>query len=252
MGSNHSFVQKVTYLKMLIHSIFLYFLASFIEASEQPYKFWRPSEAIDNYHHAYQEIRDRKLDTRNKYNHVDNYYDNSYYGHGYDKNTEYDNQYHSQYENQYNRNGYDVNSYGNDANSYNGYYGYNNYDYVDYPVHKYSSSPVMRILQQMIQTAKNKVENLKGSFYNAIDRQFGPGGIPPALIVVGATTAVATGGVLVTTGVADQIIDAITDFIDPTTTTTAAPTKAPTTTTTPASIATGTSTAGPSGRQFWF
>ena len=58
-----------------------------------------------------------------------------------------------------------------------------------------------------------EVENLKGSFYNAIDRQFGPGGIPPALIVVGATTAVATGGVLVTTGVADQIIDAITDFI---------------------------------------
>ena len=57
------------------------------------------------------------------------------------------------------------------------------------------------------------MENLKGSFYNAIDRQFGPGGIPPALIVVGATTAVATGGVLVTTGVADQIIDAITDFI---------------------------------------
>ena len=40
--------------------------------------------------------------------------------------------------------------------------------------------------------------------------------------------------------------------LDPTTTTTAAPTKAPTTTTTPASIATGTSTAGPSGRQFWF
>ena len=41
-------------------------------------------------------------------------------------------------------------------------------------------------------------------------------------------------------------------ILDPTTTTTAAPTKAPTTTTTPASIATGTSTAGPSGRQFWF
>ena len=65
----------------------------------------------------------------------------------------------------------------------------------------------------LISFYSSEVENLKGSFYNAIDRQFGPGGIPPALIVVGATTAVATGGVLVTTGVADQIIDAITDFI---------------------------------------
>ena len=32
---------------------------------------------------------------------------------------------------------------------------YNNNDYVDYPVHKYSSSPLIRVLQQMIQTAKN-------------------------------------------------------------------------------------------------
>ena len=34
-------------------------------------------------------------------------------------------------------------------------YSYNNYDYVDYPVQQYSSSPVIRVLQQIIRMAKN-------------------------------------------------------------------------------------------------
>ena len=57
------------------------------------------------------------------------------------------------------------------------------------------------------------VEKIKSRFYNAIDRQFGAGGIPPALVMVGATTAVATGGILVQTGVYEAVVNAITDFI---------------------------------------
>ena len=46
-----------------------------------------------------------------------------------------------------------------------------------------------------------------------MERQFGPGGIPPALVLVGTTTAVATGGIAVQTGIVDAIIDAVTDFL---------------------------------------
>ena len=34
-------------------------------------------------------------------------------------------------------------------------YSYSNYDYVDYPVQQYSSSPIIRVLQQIIRMAKN-------------------------------------------------------------------------------------------------
>ena len=57
------------------------------------------------------------------------------------------------------------------------------------------------------------MEKIKNRFYTAIDRQFGVGGIPPALVVVGATTAVATGGILVQTGVYEAVVNAITDII---------------------------------------
>merc|ERR1711997_1440559 len=123
---------------------------------------------------GYQEIQDRKLDSGNRYNHVDNYYGHSYNGNGYGENSEYYTKYYSPYENQYNRNAYDSNGHGYDSNTYSGHYGYSNYDYVDYPVQHYSSNPVIRVPQQIIRMAKNGVNKIKSRFFTAIDRQFGP------------------------------------------------------------------------------